>query len=64
MTARLCYNTGAARHGQATLEYVLALAALLVVVAILSALVGTREHPGVIDRYAARTENLVTADCP
>ena len=44
--------------GQATLEYVLALAALLVVVGILSGLVV------VAKRHAGQTEDLVTADCP
>lgn len=40
------------------LEYVLAFAGLLTVVAILSGLVW------VAARQAARTENLVAADCP
>lgn len=46
------------RTGQAMLEYVLSLAALMVVVAILWGLVG------VALRYADRTESLVTSDCP
>ena len=46
------------RRGQAMLEYVLSLAALMVVVAILWGLVG------VALRYADRTEDLVTSDCP
>ena len=55
------YNTrshGSMRRGQAMLEYVLSLAALMVVVAILWGLVG------VALRYADRTEDLVTSDCP
>ena len=44
------------RDGQAALEYVLALAGLLVVVAILWGLVA------VVIRHAGRTEALVTAD--
>ena len=55
------YNTrwrGRARCGQAMLEYVLSLAALMVVVGILWGLVG------VALRHADRTEALVTADCP
>ena len=57
----LWYNNGMktrARRGQATLEYVLAFAALLVVVGMLYALVKTTW------RYADRTESLVTSDCP
>ena len=57
----LWYNTRRVlvlRPGQALLEYTLALAALMVVVAILSGLVG------VALRYADRTENLVTSDSP
>ena len=49
---------GRMSRGQAALEYVLALAALLVVVGILSGLVRTA------GRYAVRTENLVTGDSP
>ena len=49
---------GRMRDGQAALEYVLALAGLLVVVAILWGLVA------VVIRHAGRTEALVTADCP
>ena len=55
------YNTrrvGGLRPGQAMLEYVLSLAALMVVVAILWGLVG------VALRHADRTEDLVTSDCP
>lgn len=44
--------------GQAALEYVLALAGLLVVVGILSAFLG------VVIRHAERTESLVVSDCP
>jgi len=47
-----------ARRGQAALEYVLALAGLLVVVAILWGLVG------VAARFAVRTEVLVTGESP
>lgn len=57
----LWYNTrcgGRARRGQAMLEYVLSLASLMVVVGILWGLVG------VALRYADRTEDLVTSDCP
>ena len=46
------------RTGQAALEYVLAFASLLVVVAILLVFVHTER------RYALRTESLVTSDCP
>ena len=55
------YNTrrvGGLRPGQAMLEYVLSLAGLVVVVGILWGLVA------VAVRYADRTENLVTSDCP
>ena len=55
------YNTRwrrCARRGQAMLEYVLSLAGLMVVVGILWGLVA------VAVRYADRTENLVTSDCP
>ncbi|MBR2837966.1 MAG: hypothetical protein IKE55_04225 [Kiritimatiellae bacterium] len=45
-------------RGQAALEYVLALAAMLVVAGILSILVFAAV------RHAGRTESLVTADCP
>ena len=47
-----------ARRGQAMLEYVLAFVALLVAVFALYALVRAAW------RYADRTENLVTSDCP
>ena len=47
-----------ARRGQAALEYVLAFAALLIAVCALYAFVQA------IWRYADRTENLVTSDCP
>ena len=47
-----------ARRGQAALEYILALAGLLVVVAILWNLIG------VSARYAVRTERLVTSEYP
>ena len=59
--SRLWYNNGDRarfRGGQALLEYVLVLAALLVVVALVWGLVGVSR------RYADRTENLVTSDCP
>ena len=49
---------GRSRNGQAALEYVLALASLLVVVGLLSALVG------VAGRHAVRTERLVSGECP
>ena len=49
---------GRARGGQAALEYVLALASLMIVVGILWGLVRVTFH------YAERTERLVTADCP
>ena len=51
----MCYNT---RHGQAMLEYVLVLAGLLAVCAILWTLVGTAVRSG------ARAESLVTSDYP
>ena len=57
----LWYNKGRnmrARRGQAMLEYVLAFAALLISVFALYAFVQA------IWRYADRTENLVTSDCP
>ena len=47
-----------ARRGQAILEYVLAFAALLIAVFALYAFVQA------VWRYADRTENLVTSDCP
>ena len=59
--SNLWYNTRqalASRPGQAMLEYVLSLSAMLVVVAILSGLVG------VALRYSDRTESLVTSDSP
>jgi len=46
------------KSGQAMLEYVLALAGLLVVISVLWALVGTTV------RYAERTERLVASDYP
>ena len=46
------------RTGQAMLEYVLAFAALLLVIGILWGLV----HAAV--RHGERTESLVTSDCP
>ena len=46
------------RSGQAALEYVLATAALLVVIGILWGLVAA------VERHAERTEALVTSDCP
>ena len=46
------------RRGQAAAEYVMALAALLVVVGILWGLVVAA------DRHARRSEDLVTSDCP
>ena len=57
----LWYNRGVrmrARRGQAALEYVLAFAALLIAVCALYAFVQA------IWRYADRTEDLVTSDCP
>ena len=47
-----------ARRGQTMLEYVLAFAALLIAVFALFAFVQA------VWRYADRTENLVTSDCP
>ena len=46
------------RHGQALLEYVLAMAGMVVVVAILWGLVG------VAVRYSVRTDNLVSSEYP
>ena len=57
----LWYNNGVgmcSRRGQAALEYVLVFAALLIAVGALYTLVR------VTWRYADRTENLVTSDCP
>jgi len=57
----LWYNThrwSRQRPGQAMLEYVLSLAAMMVVVAILWGLAG------VALRYADRTEDLVSSECP
>jgi len=51
-------RAGRVRRAQAMLEYVLSLAAMLVVVALLSTLVV------VALRYADRTEDLVTSECP
>ena len=47
-----------ARRGQAMLEYVLVFAALLIAVCALYAFVKA------VWRYADRTEDLVTSDCP
>ena len=61
MVTGLWYNTRVAcglRPGQAALEYVLSLAALLVVVSLLWGLVG------VALRFADRTEDLVSSECP
>ena len=46
------------RSGQAALEYVLALASLLIVVGML----GTLVHAAL--QHGERTERLVTSDCP
>ncbi|MBQ3341000.1 MAG: hypothetical protein IJG84_03825 [Kiritimatiellae bacterium] len=54
----ICGVKGLSRSGQAALEYVLALASLLVVVGLLAGLVGAA------GRHAARTESLVAGDCP
>ena len=57
----LCYNTAMKLRmsgGQAALEYVLALASLLVVVGILTGFVWTAA------RHADRAESLVSSDCP
>jgi len=53
----MCYNYRT-RRGQALLEYVLASAGLLVVVALLFGLVR------VAFDYSARTERLTVMDCP
>ena len=61
MVTGLWYNMRGARGlrpGQAALEYVLSLAALIVVAAILWGLVG------VVLRHADRTEDLVSSECP
>jgi len=61
MVTGLWYNTRRAcglQPGQAALEYVLSLAALLVVVSLLWGLVG------VALRFADRTEDLVSSECP
>ena len=61
MVIGLWYNTrrtAVLRPGQAALEYVLSLAALLVVVSLLWGLVG------VALRFADRTEDLVSSECP
>ena len=61
MTTDLWYNTRRAavlRPGQTALEYVLSLAALMVVAVILWGLVG------VVLRHADRTEDLVSSECP
>lgn len=49
---------GRTRSGQAALEYVLALASMLVVTGILWGFARGAVH------HAERTESLVTADCP
>lgn len=56
----MCYNSlgKGFRNGQAALEYVLALAALLVVAAIMWGLVGASE------KQSVRTVRLVTAEYP
>ena len=57
----LWYNNGRgmrARKGQAMIEYVLAFVALLIAVFALCAFVRAT------GRYANRTEDLVTSDCP
>ena len=57
----LWYNKGRnvrAKRGQTMLEYVLVFAALLIAVAALCVFVRA------VWRYADRTENLVTSDCP
>jgi uncharacterized protein (UPF0333 family) len=56
----MCYNKGAGvfRRGQAALEYVLALAGLLIVTAIMWGLVGASE------KQSVRTVRLVTAEYP
>jgi len=46
------------RRGQAAVEYVVVLSSLLIVVLILYGFVCAAE------RYATRTESLVTSDCP
>lgn len=46
------------RKGQAAAEYIITFAALVIVVSMLLSLVY------VSDRYARRTESLVTSDCP
>ena len=59
-TGAMCYNSSGKsfRNGQAALEYVLALAALLVVTAIMWGLVGASE------KQSVRTVRLVTAEDP
>lgn len=58
------------RRGQAMVEYVIVLGVLVLsVVAVLTMFVGWvdlngENHPGVVERYANRTERLVSADCP
>ena len=57
----LWYNKGGnvrARRGQTMIEYVLVFAALLIAVCALYAFVRA------VWRYADRTEDLVTSDCP
>lgn len=53
----ICYNARM-RKGQSLLEYVLVLASLAAVVSVLGFLVA-----GAVE-YGARTERLVSADCP
>ena len=58
------------RRGQTMVEYVFVLGVLVLsVVVVLTMFVGWvdlsgENHPGVVERYANRTERLVTADCP
>lgn len=57
----VCYNMGRslrAKSGQALLEYVLAFAGLLIVVAILWGLVS------VVVRHSVRTDNIVSSEYP
>jgi uncharacterized protein (UPF0333 family) len=56
----VCYNSGKVvlRRGQAALEYVLALAALLVVTAIMWGVVGASE------KQSVRAARLVTSEYP
>ena len=57
----VCYNMGRSlrvKSGQALLEYVLAFAGLLIVVAILWGLVS------VVARHSVRTDNIVSSEYP